>query len=229
MFFLVMGLHFKTLQFIILFENKYLSNKSIIIELTFQGKSKCNKEIEKIWPHYKSSLFQHIGTQSSLKGKVQKLKDKHFGQIPQFVPHENPEAKVQTSIEQYSEFSIEEAYKGNNFFWGVQHNIGDNLTFEMTPPVKISSIKIVSGNLERPWDHFYNTTVELLFGSKDSEDFSNNYDILSDNFVVVGWFDVLGVFESDFNFVQEVSQIRLNVHASSENWLLISEIEIRTS
>ena len=27
-----------------------------------------------MWLHYKPSLFQHIGTHSSLKGKVQKLK-----------------------------------------------------------------------------------------------------------------------------------------------------------
>lgn len=27
-----------------------------------------------LWVHYKPSLFQHIGTHSSLKGKVQKLK-----------------------------------------------------------------------------------------------------------------------------------------------------------
>ena len=27
-----------------------------------------------LWLHYKPSLFQHVGTHSSLKGKVQKLK-----------------------------------------------------------------------------------------------------------------------------------------------------------
>lgn len=34
----------------------------------------CKQEKAKWWVHYKPSLFQHIGTHSSLKGKVQKLK-----------------------------------------------------------------------------------------------------------------------------------------------------------
>ena len=171
---------------------------------------------------------------------MQKLKDKEFGAVPQFVSHTNPEAKVETSIEQYKEYSIEEAYKGNNLFWGVHHHVGDYVTFEMTPPVKISSIKIVSGNLEHPLDHFYNTTVELLLDSVDfwnnsedfwnnSKDFSNKFEKLSDNFIVVGGFDILGVFQTDLTFDQNVSQIRISVHNLSENWVIISEIEIKTS
>ncbi|KAK9681332.1 hypothetical protein QE152_g38390 [Popillia japonica] len=34
----------------------------------------CKKERAERWIHYRPSLFQHIGTHSSLKGKVQKLK-----------------------------------------------------------------------------------------------------------------------------------------------------------
>lgn len=34
----------------------------------------CKKDKDQLWVHYKPSLFQHIGTHSSLKGKVQKLK-----------------------------------------------------------------------------------------------------------------------------------------------------------
>ena len=37
-----------------------------------QDHKKCKKEKEKLWIHYKPSLFQHIGTHSSLKGKVKK-------------------------------------------------------------------------------------------------------------------------------------------------------------
>ena len=40
-----------------------------------QDIKKCQKELR---IHYKSSLFQHMGTHSSLKGKTQKLKDKLF-------------------------------------------------------------------------------------------------------------------------------------------------------
>lgn len=34
----------------------------------------CKRQKDRLWVHNKPSLFQHIGTTSSLKGKVQKLK-----------------------------------------------------------------------------------------------------------------------------------------------------------
>ena len=34
----------------------------------------CKYQKDRLWVHVKPSLFQHIGTTSSLKGKVQKLK-----------------------------------------------------------------------------------------------------------------------------------------------------------
>lgn len=34
----------------------------------------CKKVKSELWVNYKPSLFQHIGTHSSLKGKVQRLK-----------------------------------------------------------------------------------------------------------------------------------------------------------
>ena len=40
----------------------------------FQDSKKCQKERAALWIHYKPSLFQHIGTHSSLKGKVQVLR-----------------------------------------------------------------------------------------------------------------------------------------------------------
>ncbi|GBO41604.1 Alpha-1,3-mannosyl-glycoprotein 4-beta-N-acetylglucosaminyltransferase B, partial [Araneus ventricosus] len=33
----------------------------------------CRKQKDNVWIHYRPSLFQHVGTHSSLKGKVQKL------------------------------------------------------------------------------------------------------------------------------------------------------------
>ena len=41
----------------------------------------CEKEINKIRIEYKPSLFQHIGRQSSLIGKIQNMTDNSFGKI----------------------------------------------------------------------------------------------------------------------------------------------------
>ncbi len=87
--------------------------------------------MDKIWIRYKPSLFQHIGIHSSLKGKVQKLKDKQFGQIPEFIPHSNPEAKVFTSIQAYKTYDLEKAYLGTSFFWGVSPKINDQVSFSL--------------------------------------------------------------------------------------------------
>ena len=91
--------------------------------------------METIWIYFKPSLFQHIGTFSSLKGKIQKLTDKDFGK------HYNPVAVVATSITEYDGHTLEKAYTGEKFFWGLQTVAGDTLIFKLTPPVKISSIK----------------------------------------------------------------------------------------
>lgn len=62
----------------------------------------------KIWLHFHPSLFQHIGTTSSLKGKIQKLKDNQFGEIPNFNSHkDNPPAVLKTQMRSYGGYTIE--------------------------------------------------------------------------------------------------------------------------
>jgi alpha-1,3-mannosylglycoprotein beta-1,4-N-acetylglucosaminyltransferase A/B len=43
-----------------------------------QSYKQCQEEKNTVWIRYKPSQFQHIGTHSSLKGKVQNLKDMDF-------------------------------------------------------------------------------------------------------------------------------------------------------
>lgn len=73
----------------------------------------CKVEKSKIWIHFRPSLFQHIGTTSSLKGKVQKLKDKQFGKINNFYPHANIPATVKTNIATYKSYTLQKAYSGD--------------------------------------------------------------------------------------------------------------------
>ena len=63
-----------------------------------QDKKKCKADKNAMQVQYKPSLFQHIGTHSSLKGKVQKLKDKQFGKVALFRAHRNPSAMIETNI-----------------------------------------------------------------------------------------------------------------------------------
>lgn len=116
---------------IVLKHNFYASSIIIVLKiLTFLIFQKhCKVEKAKLWLHYKPSLFQHIGTTSSLKGKVQKLKDKQFGKIPSFYPHTNPPAEAKTGIASYKGHTLKRAYAGESFFWGLLPQPGDFIHF----------------------------------------------------------------------------------------------------
>ena len=96
-----------------------------------QDFKKCQKEKQSLWIHYKPSLFQHIGTHSSLKGKVQKLKDKQFGKVSLFTPHRNPPATFETKIKHYKQYSLTRAYRGETFYWGLVPQPGDYILFKV--------------------------------------------------------------------------------------------------
>nr|CAD7588589.1 unnamed protein product [Timema genevievae] len=97
----------------------------------------CKKAKSQLWIHYKPSLFQHIGTHSSLKGKVQKLKDKQFGKVVLFFPHQNPPAEVKTDIKNYKQYTLAKAYRGESFFWGLLPQPGDHLSFTFSTPTML--------------------------------------------------------------------------------------------
>ncbi|XP_032665148.1 alpha-1,3-mannosyl-glycoprotein 4-beta-N-acetylglucosaminyltransferase B isoform X3 [Odontomachus brunneus] len=186
----------------------------------------CKIAKAELWVHYKPSLFQHIGTHSSLKGKVQKLKDKQFGKITLFYAHENPEATVETQIKPYKQYTLQKAYKGESFFWGLLPQPGDHLKFKFSHPIFIKKYLFRSGNAEHPSDRFYNTTVEVLSDLSLLLDRNSN-DVTEDGYVIIGKFDVLGVAEGTVDRrLGRISVLRLTIHSESENWAILSEIHI---
>lgn len=195
----------------------------------------CKKQKDRLWVHNKPSLFQHIGTMSSLKGKVQKLKDKHFGKVPLFYPHRNPSAFVQTSIKAYKKHNLIRAYNGETFFWGLTPRIGDYISFRFKKPVRISRYKFRSGNAETPSDKLYNTSVLVavhfdvipLLHPSSVINHNVNGPQINDTFVKVGAFNRLGVAEGSLNFtLGYISEMRLVVQNFSNHWVILSEIFI---
>jgi alpha-1,3-mannosylglycoprotein beta-1,4-N-acetylglucosaminyltransferase A/B len=196
-----------------------------------QDFKKCQKEKNALWIHYKPSLFQHIGTHSSLKGKVQKLKDKQFGKVSLFAPHRNPPATFETKIKHYKHYSITRAYKGETFYWGLVPQPGDYILFRLNPPCELSGYKFVSGNAEHPSDRFEKTTVEV-----QTEDASVDNEILKltktrDGFLILGEFDENGVAEDDIEheYLGKIKAVRLRVAKVHDNWAILSEIHLKTT
>ncbi|XP_049826869.1 alpha-1,3-mannosyl-glycoprotein 4-beta-N-acetylglucosaminyltransferase B isoform X1 [Schistocerca gregaria] len=187
----------------------------------------CKKAKSQLWLQYKPSLFQHIGTHSSLKGKVQKLKDKQFGRVALFFPHKNPEASVKSGIKHYKQYSLARAYVGETFFWGLLPQPGDQLTFTFRQPILIKRYLFRSGNAEHPSDRFYNTSVEVLPESSQNTLSKSDYNSTSDGYIIVGQFDSMGVAEGAVNTqLGPIRTLRLSVHSDSENWAILSEIHV---
>ncbi|XP_065205041.1 alpha-1,3-mannosyl-glycoprotein 4-beta-N-acetylglucosaminyltransferase B-like [Planococcus citri] len=197
----------------------------------------CKRQKERLWVHNKPSLFQHIGTTSSLKGKVQKLKDKHFGKVALFYPHLNPSARVLSSISVYKRHTLKRAYDGETFFWGLMPRANDWISFEFHQPVYIKRFKFKSGNAESPSDKLYNTSVLAWFDSATTSSplpfLKSKYHYQkNDSYVVVGSFDSLGVAVGNLGKrLGAVKELRLVIHNDSQNWVILSEImiEIDTS
>nr|CAH7748873.1 unnamed protein product [Callosobruchus chinensis] len=189
----------------------------------------CKRDKAKVWLHYKPSLFQHIGIHSSLKGKVQKLKDKQFGKIPLFFPHTNPEAEVVSGIKHYKQYTLERAYLGETFFWGLLPQPGDQLVFRFTQPINIKRFYFKSGNAEHPSDKLYNTTVEVL-PVADALLYAGGgggFNLTTDGYIVVGKFDGAGVAQGSVDdSIGKIQVLRLNVHSESDNWAILSEVSI---
>ncbi|XP_030386020.1 alpha-1,3-mannosyl-glycoprotein 4-beta-N-acetylglucosaminyltransferase A [Scaptodrosophila lebanonensis] len=199
---------------------------------TDKDQKHCNQEKAKYWQHFRKSLFQHIGTSSSLKGKVQKLKDKQFGsKVPTYYAHiHNPPAFVKSNIAPYKNYVLKRAYRGETYFWGLLPQPGDLVQFIFEQPILLRRYLFRSGNSEHPSDRFYNTTVELLPADSLSENSSvwSIYNTTTDGYLVVGAFDALGVAESVLDpKIGAIKELRLHVHSDSENWALLSEIELQ--
>ena len=195
----------------------------------------CNLAANKIRIRYGRKMFVHIGTQSSLGGKVWNEKSmEKIDESSLFKAHKNPPATIETNMMHHKNYSIERAYLGENFYWGLVPKESDYITFTLTPPVELDGVKFVSGNILHPLDRFIETTVEILF-EKGKESLpkrlkSLGYQKIKDDpFLVVSRFNASGV-ALNLNLTQEFGKaeaIRLNVgNTNSKNWVILSEIEI---
>ncbi|XP_035773399.1 alpha-1,3-mannosyl-glycoprotein 4-beta-N-acetylglucosaminyltransferase A-like [Anopheles albimanus] len=192
----------------------------------------CAKRLAEVNIRYEPSLFQHVGIHSSLPGKVQKLKDEKFGEIPKFTPHHNPPAEVRSSIQPHQSYTIEKAYAGENFFWGLSPKRDDLIEFRFKQPATVHKYLFRSGSLEQPSDRFYNTTVEVLPVDADRLKGSAGvaYNVTKDGFLVVGSFNSIGIAEGVIDSqVSELKELRLHVHSDMKNWVVLREIHLQSN
>ncbi|XP_017547509.1 alpha-1,3-mannosyl-glycoprotein 4-beta-N-acetylglucosaminyltransferase B [Pygocentrus nattereri] len=192
----------------------------------------CSNEKAKLKRTFKPSQFQHVGLHSSLPGKIQNLKDKDFGKQILFKAHNNPVAVLSTSLKDYQGHSLDKAYRGEDFFWGLTPVKGDHVLITFSQPQTIKGYFFRSGNIETNGDKFYNTTVEVLPNDASVREQVEKGQLSccrpsSDDFAVIGSF-VNGIAEGEVDgALREIAAIRLVVQSDSDVWVLLSEIFIK--
>ncbi|KAG8196642.1 hypothetical protein JTE90_006552 [Oedothorax gibbosus] len=191
----------------------------------------CRKQKDNVWIHYRPSLFQHVGTHSSLKGKVQKLTDKQFGKTLTRYPQNNPTAVVRTTLKAYGEHTLTKAYKGETYFWSFMPLKGDNITFHFSPPVLIERYFFKSGCSEHPEDILTNASIQVLPAVNPKIPELIPYPNTSDRFLVVGSFsDTSGVAEgSIIPTVGPVRILRIHIDEEVDHWIALSEIIVEAA
>ncbi|NXM67296.1 MGT4B acetylglucosaminyltransferase, partial [Serilophus lunatus] len=190
----------------------------------------CELEKSKLRIRAKPSLFQHMGIYSSLPGKIQNLKDKDFGNIVLHKAHNNPPAKVDTSLKTYQQYTLEKIYKGEDCFWASAPVAGDYIRFTFLNPLEVEKYFFRSGNTEHPGDKLFNTTVEVLPADKTQgkELIDNgskfNYPATKDGYLKIGAFED-GIAEGSINqAIGRIQAIRLSVGSDSPVWAILSEV-----
>uniref|UniRef100_A0A8D3EFN8 Alpha-1,3-mannosyl-glycoprotein 4-beta-N-acetylglucosaminyltransferase B n=1 Tax=Scophthalmus maximus TaxID=52904 RepID=A0A8D3EFN8_SCOMX len=196
----------------------------------------CDRQKANLRIRFKPSLFQHVGTHSSLAGKIQKLKDKDFGKQTLHKGHANPLAEVTTSLKTYQHFTLEKAYLGEDFFWAFTPVAGDFIRIRFFTPVRIERFFFRSGNIEHPGDKLFNTSVEVLpFDNiqaekealTDGREKTPKYHRTEDGFIRIGTFQN-GVAEGEVDpTFGPLEAMRLSVVTDCPVWVILSEIFIK--
>ncbi|XP_074865394.1 alpha-1,3-mannosyl-glycoprotein 4-beta-N-acetylglucosaminyltransferase B isoform X3 [Carettochelys insculpta] len=196
----------------------------------------CDRQKANLRIRFKPSLFQHVGTHSSLAGKIQKLKDKDFGKQALRKEHVNPPAEVSTSLKTYQHFTLEKAYLREDFFWAFTPMAGDFVRFRFFKPLRIERFFFRSGNIEHPEDKLFNTTVEVLpFDSlqSDKEALQEGrgtvfkFHRTADGYIQIGSFSK-GVAEGEVDpSFGPLEAIRLVIQTDSPVWIILSEIFLK--
>lgn len=196
----------------------------------------CDRQKANLRIRFKPSLFQHVGTHSSLAGKIQKLKDKDFGKQALRKEHVNPPAEVSTSLKTYQHFTLEKAYLREDFFWAFTPAAGDFIRFRFFQPLRLERFFFRSGNVEHPEDKLFNTSVEVLpFDNPQSDkealqegrSATLRYPRSPDGYLQIGSF-YKGVAEGEVDpAFGPLEALRLSIQTDSPVWVILSEIFLK--
>ena len=175
----------------------------------------CNSLLDKIYTVYKPSLFQHMGTVSSLEGKTENAKDPLFKDamtMPFEKPiYSNPPARINSTFSIYENYTVNILYEGKGYLWSYEILKGDYIVVEFIFPQELRGVIIRSSSIDNPQDKLEFGVVE--FKTKENSDFEY-------------WCEFKGgEANCSSSAVKLVNAIRVLVTEPQTHWLLITHFE----
>lgn len=188
---------------------------------------------------YSPSLFQHVGTESSLQGKIQTLKDSAFDidgrkqANANAKAKKNPPARVYSSLRANGDHKLESVYSGEDYFWShAAPSKGDFIAIEFVEPTKIFYYYVRSGRFDNQEDRLYDASLQIKFERKLDSTPPSNYVLDANGFYTIDKFtndlsDVAG--EIDADRFGKLVEMRIVINRESPKWIIIDEIALKSS
>ena len=171
----------------------------------------CQTAISSSSPLFVPSLFQHIGTTSSLKGKIQELIDPGFDN---FIANSNPPAYLSSVMRAHESNLISKVYLQQGYFWAMDVQLFDFIMISLLEPQELLSIQVVTGGEAGRNDILVSGQVEYC--SVEDQDFY---------FMCIF---VNGRANCEFPESTLIASIRILVTQAQTQWLIISELKLNT-
>ncbi|XP_069132637.1 uncharacterized protein [Argopecten irradians] len=173
------------------------------------------------------SLFQHIGTVSSLQGKEQKVIDRFFkdsltlqkSNYQKRYNHINPSANISTDIEVYTIHKPVYAYDlTDKYFWGVSPRKGSYFRVVFDAPQNISHVYVHTGTENKEPDILNH--ADLVVSTTNGRPCQNTTRITSFR---SGDVDTKN---SNITFPANIDCLTIEITANHTGWVIIREIAV---
>ena len=178
-----------------------------------QLEHECQAAIFATAPYFTPSLFQHIGTTSSLKGKTQDLMDVGYNDYIFNSAESNPPAILSSSLQIFESYIFSKVYLGQGDLWANKVQLHDYILISFFSSQALFSIKVVTGGRAGHNDKL--TTGHIEYSTDGSEEF------------VFLCFFVKGLASCEFPVGMSISRVRVLISEAQSQWLIISELTIK--
>lgn len=173
------------------------------------------------------ALFQHIGMESSLKGKLQPLREIAFS-AKRLYHGDNPAAYITSNFLAYGGGGPQQPYETQPaFFWCKRPQADHDMVIFFKEAINLTRCVIVTGDPSRPNDVFNDASVQAGTSPINEEKTCTIW-------TEIGKLDKRGLVDIKYEDLRtivhtKIKCIKIKVNQSQRNWVIIREISIWNS